>query len=75
MNEFEREWMDYLLEPNFPGRDALREQVATAQVEELDECPCLQFHVNSPAIADVKRRVPIEAYNQRGDFYCAIARR
>jgi hypothetical protein len=59
--------MDYLLEPDFPGRDALREQLATARVEELDECPCLKFNVSGPAIAEVKCRVPIEAHSASGD--------
>lgn len=57
----ERQLIDYLLEPDFPGRDALRAQVATVRAEELDDCPCLRLHVNGSPSANVKRRVPIEA--------------
>jgi len=68
MTQYERELLDYLLEPNFPGRDALRQQIATAHVEELDDCPCLRFHVNAPVIAEVKHRIPIEAESKTGDI-------
>ncbi len=61
LKKHERELLDYLLEPDFPGRDVLRQQVATARVEELDDCPCLRFHVTSPVTAEVKQRIPIEA--------------
>jgi len=64
--------MDYLLEPDFPGRDALREQLDTAQVEELDECPCLKFKVIGPAVAEVKSRVPIQAYSAGGDVHVLL---
>jgi hypothetical protein len=68
LTQYERELVDYLLEPDFPGRDALPQQVATAHVEELDGCPCLRFHVNIPVIAEVKHRIPIEAESKTGDI-------
>jgi hypothetical protein len=64
LNMTERRLLDYLLEPDFPGRDALRHQAATAKVEELDDCPCLRFHVEAPAATGIKHRIPIEADSQ-----------
>jgi hypothetical protein len=49
-----------LLEEDFPGRDALREQVADLRVRPLDAEGSLQLRASGPR-AEVKERVPVEA--------------
>ena len=63
----ERELLDFLLGADFPGRDALRSQLAAAKVDELDKCPCLKFHVDEAVPAVVKHRIPIEASAKDAD--------
>ena len=45
LSVIERKLLDCLFEPDFPGRDALRDQAATAKVEELDENIEVLIHV------------------------------
>jgi hypothetical protein len=60
--EAEKALIDALLAAEFPGKDALRKQMATALVRTLDEDGGLEI---SPAEASVpaivSRRIPVEA--------------
>jgi hypothetical protein len=60
----ERKLLDFLLEPEFPGRDELREQAKDVQVWGVCTCGCrsmnLQVLESSPK-ATVNARVPVEA--------------
>lgn len=57
----ERELLRVLLEPIFPGRDELSQQLETAKVRTLDADGCLEFSISSPRKADhVKYVVPTE---------------
>lgn len=49
-----------LLEEDFPGRDALREQAGRLLVRPLDAEGSLQLQASGPP-AEVKERVPVEA--------------
>lgn len=58
----ERQLLDALLAPVFPGRDQLLEQVSACRVRPADDDGCLAFSVPAGLIAsDVKYRVPTEA--------------
>jgi Domain of unknown function (DUF6984) len=57
----ERELIRKLLEPVFPGRDELSQQLDTAKVRTIDEDGSLEFSINSSIRADnVKHVVPTE---------------
>lgn len=61
MTDRERGLLAKLLAPDFPGRDALAAQLATAQVRVIDEDGCLEFLVRSDEGIDaVKYAVPTE---------------
>lgn len=61
MQPRERELIRRLLEPAFPGRDELSQQLETAKVRTLDEDGCLGFLTSPSAKADnVKYAVPTE---------------
>jgi hypothetical protein len=61
MQPKERELICKLLEPEFPGRDELSEQLETAKVRTIDEDGSLEFLINSSTKADyVKFVVPTE---------------
>jgi hypothetical protein len=51
-----------LLRSEFPGRDVLVRQLATASVKTIDPDGSLKFAVESPERADVNQRVPVEAW-------------
>ena len=56
----ERALVDALLAHDFPGRDAIAEQVREAK-ERMRDVPVLQFRVGGHQEADVRFRVPVEA--------------
>jgi len=61
MTEKEKELIQKLLEPEFPGRDELAQQLRTASVRVIDEDGGLEIAVNSNVGTDlVKYRVPTE---------------
>ena len=58
----ERQWLEALLTPRFPGRDELLEQVRHSLVREFDHNGSLEFDVHTTVKADsVKYAVPTEA--------------
>jgi hypothetical protein len=62
MQPKERELISKLLEPVFPGRDELSQQLEMAMVRTVDEDGCLEFLINSITKADqIKYAVPTEA--------------
>jgi len=58
---FERQLLERLFEPRFPGRDQLEEQVKACKVRTIDEHGCLEFWVSNDIKAPVEHRVPVEA--------------
>lgn len=61
MQPKERELICKLLEPEFPGRDELSQQLETAKVRTIDEDGSLEFSISSSTKADhVKHVVPAE---------------
>jgi hypothetical protein len=62
----ERQLLEKLLEPDFPGRDELRSQVANSKVRTLHEDGTLEFVEVGGPTASVVQRVPVEAtYDDR----------
>ena len=64
LTEHERQIADRLLSIQFPGREGLQQQLATAHIDGLCSCGCpsIIFSVpDSVPSADVKRRIPVEA--------------
>ncbi len=59
----ERKLLSFLLDADFPGRDELRQQAATAMVSrDCSDCPTLELEADRTCPrATVKRTVPIEA--------------
>ncbi len=61
MQPRERELIRKLLEPVFPGRDELSQQLETAKVRTIDNNGSVEFSISSPTRADhVKYVVPTE---------------
>ena len=60
LTEREREVLEWMLEPRFPGRDELRAQLAVATVREIDDDGCLEFDCGAAAPAAVKWIIPTE---------------
>lgn len=61
MQPQERELISKLLEPVFPGRDELSQQLETAKVRTIDIDGSLEFSISSSTKADhVKHVVPTE---------------
>jgi hypothetical protein len=61
MNDREKALIRKMLAPDFPGRDQLAEQLATAKVQVLDEDGSLGFHLDSDTVAsNVKYVTPSE---------------
>jgi hypothetical protein len=50
-----------LLSTDFPGRDAVAEQVAVASVRAIDHNGSLEFAPSDMTPAEVVRRIPVEA--------------
>jgi len=57
----ERQLLAVLLSTDFPGKDAVAEQVAAASVREIDDNGSLEFAPSDMMPADVVRRIPVEA--------------
>jgi len=61
MTEKEKQLVERLLEPDFPGRDELVQQLHAAEVRGIDEDGSVEFRVTSDVPAcNVKYRVPTE---------------
>jgi hypothetical protein len=61
MTSQERELVDRLLSPAFPGRDAIGDRLRDAKVRQLDENGSLEFLTSSDASLDgVRYAVPTE---------------
>jgi len=56
----ERELLEKLLDPEFPGRDQLREQLLSVAAQQVHEDGTLALRVLSGQPAAVKHRVPTE---------------
>ena len=50
-----------LLDTEFKGRDAVREQINHSLVRVIDENSSLEFSVQTNLKADVEKRIPVEA--------------
>lgn len=53
--------LDVLLAGPFPGRDEIRRQLETSLVSVIDEEGSLEFEVPGGVVANVERRIPVEA--------------
>lgn len=68
MQPKERELLRTLLEPVFPGRDELLQQLETAKVRTIDEDGSLEFSISSCTKAEhVTSRVPTEGQYEDPD--------
>lgn len=56
-----------LLSADFPGRNAVAEQVAVASVRAIDNNGSLEFAPSDKSLAEVVRRIPVEAELDDGD--------
>lgn len=60
-SDLERQLLEVLLGTDFPGKDAVAEQVAVASVREIDDNGSLEFAPSDKTPAEVVRRIPVEA--------------
>ena len=60
LTSHEREVIERLLEPRFPGRDELRAQLAVATARPKDDHGCIELRVESAPRAPVKHPIPAE---------------
>ena len=67
LTDYESRLLGRLLQPAFPGRDAIAEQIANSQVAQIDPNGSLTFSVKSNTKAGVKRRVPVEGEFEDAD--------
>jgi hypothetical protein len=61
LSDLERQLLAALLSTDFPGREAVAEQVAVASVREIDDNGSLEFAPSDKTPAEVVRRIPVEA--------------
>jgi len=63
------EWrlLDSLLRPDFPGKEDLLNQLASAKVRQIDDDGSLQFRIRGATPAGVNRRIPVEAELEDSD--------
>jgi hypothetical protein len=61
LKEAERKIFEKLFEVDFPGRNELARQVNGLLVRTVDEEGSLALKVESPVLAPVKHRIPVEA--------------
>jgi hypothetical protein len=61
LNNDEKLIIDCLLKVDFPGKEAIAEQIVNSLVTVIDENSSLRFNVKTNIKADVRQRVPIEA--------------
>jgi hypothetical protein len=59
-SDWERRLLVRLVEPEFPGRDVLRDQIDHVLVSPIDENGSLDLKCDVPAVAPVEKRVPTE---------------
>jgi hypothetical protein len=67
LTQSEKEILAKLLEKDFPGRDAIAQQIEDSLVTEIDRDGSLEFNVSVNTVAVTKYRVPVEAYYQDAD--------
>jgi hypothetical protein len=60
MTDWERRLILRLLEPDFPGRDSLRDQIEQTLVLAIDENGSLDLEYGGATLAAVEKRVPTE---------------
>lgn len=60
LDAWERQLVQCLLAPDFPGRDALREQMESVVVRTMDGNGSLQLRTQATLAAGVERRIPTE---------------
>ncbi|HZL28440.1 MAG TPA: hypothetical protein VFC39_18095 [Acidobacteriaceae bacterium] len=60
LTRHEREVLDKLLEPSFPGRDELLAQVKLARARELDDDGCIEFSRVPAARSQAQFSIPTE---------------
>lgn len=60
LTRHEREVLEKLLEPSFPGRDELRAQVKLVEAREIDGDGCIEFSTVAAARAEVRFNIPTE---------------
>ena len=60
LTDWEKRLLVRLLEPEFPGRDVLRDQLAHVFVHEIDENGSLDLRCEVATLAPVEKRVPTE---------------
>jgi hypothetical protein len=53
--------LEVLLAADFPGNTALKEQISRAMVRQIDADGSLKFSVSGGQLAEVVRRIPVEA--------------
>jgi len=61
LSDLEGQLLAVLLSTDFPGRDAVAEQVAVASVREIDHNGSLEFASSGKMSAEVVGRIPVEA--------------
>lgn len=67
LNDYQRGILDALLAAEFQGKDALVEQSRYVQAREIDVNGSLQFAPTDQPLADVLRRIPVEAEAEDAD--------
>jgi len=60
LTDWERRLLLRLLEPAFPGRDALRQQIEHVRGRAIDENGSLDLECETTTVAPVEKRVPTE---------------
>ena len=71
MTEEERAVLEFVLEPDFQGAEALRDQVRHAEVDGLCGCGCPSFSLaidKSQAARDVNPRTPVDCEAESVDL-------
>jgi hypothetical protein len=60
-SDAERKLLDTLLIASFPGKDALVQQLVSAEVRSIDEGGSFRIRTSNGPLAEVVRRIPVEA--------------
>jgi len=66
-SDTERRLLNFLLRPEFPGKDDLVKQLASAEVRPIDDDGSLQFRIRVGSPAVVNGRIPVEAELEDSD--------
>ena len=67
LTAYERELLEKLLEPEFPGRDELRKQLNSVTAKQLHEDGTLDLQCGSGPPARTKYLMPMEGYCEDAD--------